>query len=198
MPKIKQVEKISVSDYLEGELKSDIKHEYVDGQVYAMAGASEQHNTISANVLTEIKNELKQAESQCKAYISDMKVKVNEFIYYYPDIVVSCHDNSDDEYYRINPALIIEVLSPSTRKKDKTEKRMYYQNMPSVKEYVLIEQDRCEIEVSRKSDNWRSLFYYPGDDINFESIGITLSVEDIYYQTGLEDLKNYLESGNDR
>ncbi len=104
--------------------------------------------------------------------------------------------NSDDEYYRASPTLIVEVLSPSTRKKDKTEKRMYYQNMLSLKEYVLIEQDRCEIEVSRKSDNWRSLFYYLGDEINFESIGISLSVEDIYYQTGLEDLKKYLESDN--
>ena len=197
MPTIKQVEKISVSDYLNGELKSDIKHEYVDGQVYAMAGASEQHNTISANILTEIKNGLKQADSHCKAYMSDMKVKVNEFIFYYPDVVVSCHDDSESEYYRTAPTLIIEVLSGSTRKKDRTEKRMYYQNMPSVKEYVLIEQDRCEIEVSRKSDNWRSLFYYLGDEINFESIGITLPVEDIYYQTGLEDLKNYLESGNE-
>lgn len=197
MPTIKQVEKISVSDYLNGELKSDIKHEYFDGRVYAMAWASEQHNTISSNVLTEIKNGLKQAKSQCKAYMSDMKVKVNELIFYYPDVVVSCQDDSENDYYRTAPILIVEVLSASTRKKDRTEKRMYYQNMPSVKEYVLIEQGRCEIEVSRRSDNWRSLFYYLGDDINFESIGITLSVEDIYYQTGLEDLKVYLESGND-
>ncbi|RKZ97374.1 MAG: Uma2 family endonuclease [Gammaproteobacteria bacterium] len=197
MSTIKQAEKIGVTDYLNSELKSDLKHEYMDGQVYAMAGASEQHNTISANILTEIKNGLKQDESQCKAYMSDMKVKVNEFIFYYPDLVVSCHDDSENEYYRTSPVLIVEVLSASTRKKDRTEKRIYYQNMPSVKEYVLIEQERCETEVSRKSDNWRSLFYYLGDDINLESIGITLSVEDIYYQTGLNDLKLYLQNGND-
>jgi Uma2 family endonuclease len=81
--------------------------------------------------------------------------------------------------------LIVEVLSESTRKKDRTEKRLYYQNIPSLHEYILIEQDKCEIEVSRRSEQWRSLFYYEGDSIDIESLGITLFIDDIYYQTDI-------------
>lgn len=179
---------ISETDYLEGELTSDIRHEYMNGQIFAMSGASEKHNIISLNTATEIKNKLKQANSDCRTYSSDMKVKATKAVFYYPDVIVSCNDESNSEYYRTNPILIVEVLSESTRKKDRTEKRIYYQNIPSLQEYILIEQDKCEIEVSRRSEQWRSLFYYEGDSIDIESLRITLLVEDIYYQTDILNL----------
>jgi Uma2 family endonuclease len=114
-----------------------------------------------------------------------MKVKESTVAtkYFYPDILVTCDpDDNDSEYYIKSSVIIVEVLSPSTKKYDLTTKKLYYLNMPTLKEYVVIEQDICRIEVFRKSDGWKIESYFLGDEITFESIDVTVSVEDIYYQ----------------
>lgn len=184
---------ISEDDYLKNELHSEIKHEFIDGCVYAMAGASDNHNKISSNVLVELKTALKKKNSACVAYIADMRLKQGSK-YYYPDVMVVCNADNKDKYNKTAPVILVEVLSDSTRKKDLTTKRFYYQNIPSLKEYVLIEQDKAEIQVCRRKEHWQSRYYYLGDEITFESIGVTISVEDIYYQVDNADVLEYLQS----
>ncbi len=183
----------SEEDYLLCEKTSDIKHEYIDGYVYAMAGASENHNVITRNVLVEMSNQLKNIGSSCKTFASDMKVRVtNKF--FYPDVMVVCDkDENDDIYYVNSPRIIVEVLSDSTRKKDTSQKRLLYFNIPSLKEYVLIEQDICQIEVFSRDKHWASDFYYLGEEVTFHSIGVSILVEDIYYQVENQNIFAYLE-----
>ncbi len=188
--------KISENDYLEGELISEVRHEYIDGTVYAMAGASTKHNLISSNILSELKNSLKQKNSPCDVFSSDMKVKISKITdsFFYPDVMVVCDaDKNDDDYYKTSPLIIVEVLSKSTRRNDFTIKMMSYFNIPGLEEYVLIEQDICQVQVYSKSKNWQSASYFLGDDITFNSISTTLSVEDIYYHVKNDDIVNYLQ-----
>ena len=192
MPLAKKTEnKVSENDYLEGELISDIKHEYIDGIVYAMSGASKNHNRISQNISRELGNLFKQIQSSCEVFSSDMKIREsnNTVKYFYPDVLVTCDtDDNENEYYTNSPVIIFEVLSKSTRKYDLTDKKLYYFNIPILEEYVVIEQDFCRIEVFKKSENWRVTSYFLGDSIHFASLDIRLSVEDIYYQVNNEDM----------
>ncbi len=194
MPLAKKVEAIiTEEDYLEGEQLSEVKHEYIDGNIYAMAGASAKHNLISGNINRELSSQLKNKKSPCDVFSSDMKVKISHLTtrFFYPDIMVVCEKNNDD-YYQHSPIIIIEVLSKSTRKHDFTTKMMSYFNIPSLEEYVLIEQDICQVTVYRKDKNWQSSSYFLGDDIHFESININISVEDIYYHIDNEEIATFL------
>lgn len=130
---------ISVEDYLADELIAKTKHEYIDGRVYAMVGASKNHESIAANVLAEVRQHLK--DTPCRPYGSDVKVKVGHNKFFYPDVMVVCEDKTDNAYYTEFPLLLVEVLSKSTRQKDETIKRIAYQSLPSLREYVLIEQN---------------------------------------------------------
>jgi len=193
--------KISVDEYLEGEILSEIKHEYIDGEVYAMAGASTKHNLISSNTLYELKSQLKQNNSFCDVFSSDMKVKVNSDIttsFYYPDVMVCCENNKGDDHYQNTPVIIVEVLSQSTRKNDYTTKMHHYFSIPSLQEYVLIEQDICQVQIYKRSDDWKSKAYFPGDEINFESINSTVSVEDIYYHVDNKDLVEFIKDKEEK
>ncbi len=180
---------ISEQDYLQGELLAETKHEYIDGQVHAMAGGSENHNLLSVNIATELKTRLK--GTPCRTFIADMKVKVGAN-FFYPDVMVVCQEDNQSEYYKTAPVIIVEVLSKSTRRFDQTDKRLRCQRIPSLEEYVLIEQDKGEIQVFSKKDQWQSFYYYLGDDITFSSLGITVRVEDIYYQVNNEDVLDFL------
>ena len=180
---------ISEDDYLQGELLAETKHEYIDGQVHAMAGGSENHNLLSVNIATELKTRLK--GTPCRIFIADMKVKVGAN-FFYPDVMVVCQEDNDSEYYKTAPVIIIEVLSKSTRRFDQTDKRLRCQRIPSLEEYVLIEQDKGEIQVFSKKDQWQSFYYYLGDNITFSSLGVTVGVEDIYYQVNNEDVLDFL------
>ena len=183
----KKTDPITETEYLEGEQLSDVRHEYMNGQVYAMVGATRNHNLISLNMAGEMKNHLK--GKPCQAFMSDMKVKVdNQF--FYPDVLVDCAENADGKsLFTENPVIIFEVLSDSTRRMDITIKFANYKKIPSLKEYVLIEQDCVNIEVFRRSDSWHGQVYLAGENITFESIGLTLSVEEIYDGVEIEDLE---------
>ncbi len=181
---------ISEENYLQGELISEIKHEYLDGQVHAMAGASRNHERIAGNIYGEIRNHLK--DKPCEPFASDMKVKAgNNF--FYPDVMVVCEEQSPHEYYTTSPVIIVEVLSKNTRRIDETTKRLAYFNIASLQEYVLIEQDIVDVELCRRGKGWVSEHFFMGDEVCFESVGLTLSVEEIYARVENEDVRTYLE-----
>lgn len=182
--------RITVEEYLQGELVSDIKHEYIDGYVYAMAGASSNHGKIASNLARELGQHLKNLP--CDVFISDFKVHVNESKFFYPDVVV-CTPENGDSYYTEKPLLIVEILSDSTQRKDRTLKRLAYQSLPSLQEYVLIEQDFVEVEVSRRSANWNSQHYFWGDEVYFESLNLKLPIAEIYRRVDNEELREFLQ-----
>ncbi len=184
-------DKISVDEYLRGEVLAESKHEYIDGEVYVMAGASENHNLLSLNLATEFKNQLK--GNPCKTFMSDMKVKVEDS-FFYPDVMVVCQEDNANDYYKTSPLIIVEVLSNTTRRFDKTHKLSAYQQIPSLEVYVLIEQNFCEIQVFRRQNHWQSAYYYLGDTITFASLNVTVAVEDIYYQVNNDDVTDFLQN----
>ncbi len=165
------------TEYLESEQTSDTKHEYIDGQTYAMAGAGSNHNRIAVNVAGEFRNHLK--GTPCETFMADMKVRLGHD-YVYPDVMVDCNPQKTDNYFADSPVVIVEVLSKSTRKTDTTVKLIRYINLPSLQEYVLIEQDIVSVQVLRKSNDWKTEYYYLGDMVSFSSIGLSLAVEEIY------------------
>ena len=179
LPKLKT--KISVEDYLEGEKVSPVKHEFVEGEVYAMAGTSDNHNRIVGEILTIISTHLR--GSKCEPFFGDIKVRVTSKVYYYPDVLVSCEEDPEDPYFRNSPILIIEVTSPSTKKIDRREKLLFYQQMPSVQEYVVVDQHKMNVEVHRRQPNGGWITYYfneKSDIVELTSIDLTIPLPDIY------------------
>lgn len=175
--------KVPAADYLNNELASPVKHEFVNGEVYAMAGGSVRHNLISGNIFAALRSHL--IDNECDVIIADVKLKTTDEAYYYPDVFVSCDNKPQSQYYREEPVLIIEVASPSTREIDRREKLRAYQQMPSVREYAIVEQDKLHIELHRRqpNGNWITYFYNDNDldvDIEFQSVGLRTNLDEIY------------------
>lgn len=181
---------ISAEEYLKGELVSDVKHELINGEVYAMAGASKNHQRIAVNISRLLGNFL--INSPCEPFSSDIKVKVGGN-FFYPDAMVVCNDQTENDYYTETPTVLVEVLSKSTRRIDETIKRVAYQSIPTLQEYLLIEQDFVDIEVCRRNEGWLPKHYFLGDQFTLESIGLSLSVEEIYHRVNNDDMMTYLQ-----
>ncbi|QUY40852.1 Uma2 family endonuclease [Acaryochloris marina] len=143
---------LSPEQYLSHEEASPIKHEYRDGEVYAMAGASDAHVTIAGNLFAILRNHIR--GSGCRVYISDMKARVNpNNRFFYPDVMVTCDDRDQaTATYKQFPSLIVEVLSASTEAFDRGDKFADYQSLESLQEYVLINAKRQRIECFRRSE----------------------------------------------
>ena len=183
MPAVKPFDYVSVENYLEGEKAASVKHEYVYGQIYAMAGASDFHNRITLNAAS-ILNEASFKHS-CVAYMSDMKVKVGKDIFYYPDIMIVCEQDSNDDYYKEKPSLIVEVLSKSTERIDKHEKLQAYLAMPSLQTYLMIDSREKLIKgYHRTESGWEERAYRETDEVGIECLEMMLGFEEIY--NGLE------------
>ena len=179
--------KISVAEYLEGEKVSAVKHEYIDGNVYAMAGTSDNHARISGNTFTALSIHLR--DSPCEPFASELKVRVAINIFYYPDILVSCEENPENPYFRNNPVLIIEITSPSTERIDDQEKLLAYQRIQSVQEYVVIDQNRINIELHHRQTDATWITYHfdeTDDEIEFQSVGLTMPISEIYRRVRFE------------
>jgi Uma2 family endonuclease len=147
---------VAVEDYLASEETSEIRHEYLGGLVYAMAGETTAHNQISQNLLINIRQHLR--DGRCKTYISDIRVNFQirgDEYFYYPDIVVTCDKRDTHERFVRFPKLIIEVSSPSTERIDRREKFFAYTSIETLEEYVLIPQKPGDFTVFRKVNNWR-------------------------------------------
>ncbi|MEL7244520.1 MAG: Uma2 family endonuclease [Cyanobacteria bacterium J06573_2] len=174
---------LTVEEYFNLEQTSEIRHEYVDGEVFAMAGASEEHNFITGNIYNLLRSHLR--GTPCRTFASDMKVKVKvqkADIFYYPDVLVTCDPNDNERYFKTSPKLIVEVLSNSTKTIDKREKRLNYQNIESLEKYVLIYQDEIKVEIYRKDSqgNWLIQTLAKEDKLHLNSIDLTLTMADIY------------------
>lgn len=173
-------EYLSLDDYLEGEREVDVRSEYVDGQVYAMVGSSELHNTVATSLCNAIERTL---PDNCRVWQSDMKVRVdlgNRHFVYYPDIMAACGENRGDPYVRDNPILIVEVLSPSTKRADLKEKFDNYIQIPSLQEYVVVSQDTPHPRIFRRRNGWQPEGFYAGERFRLESVGLEMAVEEVY------------------
>ena len=191
---------MSPEEYLEFEHNSDIKHEYIDGEVYAMAGTTKAHNTISLNLAILLREKLK--DSDCQTFMADIKVNVsNQKRFFYPDIVVTCDDNDDVNAYDVKfPKIIVEVLSESTEKFDRGKKFQYYRTIPSLQEYILVSSQEYLIECFRrtKNDLW-TLQTYEGLNaiLRIENLAIDSPLSEIYATLSFDSVSE-IQSDNDR
>lgn len=183
----------SVQEYLDVERESTTRHEYTAGIVYAMAGGSEQHNLIMGNVYASLHGQLRRR--QCTIYPSDMKVAILSVPRYtYPDISVVCGqaqflDGKRDTL--LNPTILIEVLSPSTEKQDRGPKFKQYWTIPSLREYILIDQESHRLERYARHPEKLGIFLFEvytasDDEIILDAIGCTLLLIDVYEKVVFE------------
>lgn len=146
---------VTVEEYLDGEQRSEVKHEYINGQVHEMAGASRAHNRIITNLSAALHPHLR--GGPCEAYVGDVKVRLviqQADIFYYPDVVVTCDARDTEEYFLRFPKLIVEVLSDSTERLDRGEKPLSYITLPALEEYVLVSQEEPLVTVFRRRNKW--------------------------------------------
>lgn len=165
---------------MENDNNIGIRHEYVNGLVYAMTGASRNHNRVTRRLMRLLDQHLQ--GSSCEPFQSDMKVKIqrgDDVRFYYPDVQVTCEEETD-RYYNEHPCLIMEVLSETTQRVDRTEKRLAYQMIERLQEYVLLSQDSSYLEIYRRRTEWRRESFSGSDSITLESVGLTFRVEELY------------------
>ncbi|MBB6237990.1 Uma2 family endonuclease [Pedobacter sp. AK013] len=184
----------TVEEYLEMEKPSTVKHEYYQGEIFAMSGAGDNHNEIFSNIFGEIANKLK--GTPCRPYGSDKRMNIPEnTLFTYPDISIYCNGltHSDvDEDTSILPTVIIEILSPSTKNYDKGKKFNLYKDIPSLKEYVMIDSESIWVEAHYINDeqNWVHNEHEKITDVlNFVSMGFEVALSDIYYRVRFSEKK---------
>lgn len=172
--------RISVDDYLAAEDGAEIRHEYIDGELYAMTGASRSHGLITLNLATFLRPRLR--GTACQIFTNDMKVRLkitDQDIFYYPDLVLSCDADDRATYYCMAPCLLVEVLSDSTARIDRREKFLAYQTIPSLQEYLLIEQNSRALEMHRRAQGW-ALERITEGSVRLGSLDIEVSLETLY------------------
>ncbi len=179
---------LSVAEYLELEKANDVKYEYHDGAVYAMAGGTKNHGLIGGNIFGVLWGKL--SGKGCTVMNSEIKLHIAaENSYVYPDAMVICgetEDSEDEKNAVTNPTVIIEVLSKSTSAYDRGDKFQVYRKIKSLKEYILIEQDKAKIEVFRKrGDLWQILVFEGLDaEMYIEALEVRVSLEQVYLNVG--------------
>jgi Uma2 family endonuclease len=173
---------LSVEDYLAGEPLSPVRHEYIGGAVYAMAGGSRDHNRIAVNLTAALDAHAR--GGPCEVFVNDLKVRLliqGQDIFYYPDVVLTCDPRDGDPFFLRFPRLIIEVLSDTTEATDRREKLLAYRTIPTLEEYVLVAQDRPEITFFRREDGWQPLVVRGADQVvTFVSVGLSLPLAEVY------------------
>ncbi len=180
-------------EYLAFERASlDIKHEYYDGEVFAMVGASRHHNRINMNLARELGIKSKADNFRCETFSNDMRVKISDEKYTYPDLVITCGDAQfeDNEFDTLtNPVVIIEILSDSTELFDRTKKFFNYRKIPTLQEYILVSQHECQVEkFTRQSDIWGYQSYEgPEQILTIASANCELPLSEIYLNVEFEE-----------
>jgi Uma2 family endonuclease len=178
---------LSVADYLAVEETSTVKHEYIGGEIHAMSGASTPHNRIAGNIFAALLGKLR--GGPCKVFIENVKVRLEasrEDIFYYPDVVVSCHPTGVQHQFVLLPTLVVEVLSPSTETIDRREKKLNYLQVQTLEEYILVAQDRREVTVFRRATGWvGEIFTDPASVVEFLSVKQAMTLAEIYDDVAL-------------
>lgn len=189
---------LNSAEYLDWESRSPFKHEYVDGEIYAMSGAKRRHNLIASNLIQHARSAAR--GSECQVFGSDMKVHVearNSF--YYPDLSVCCDPSDRHELYLVRPCFIVEILSPSTAAIDRREKRVSYSTLASLREYAIVDQDRMRVELYRRESEdrggaaWRGYLVSETDDVVESSclrmrLSLSQVYEDVELPSGIAEL----------
>jgi Uma2 family endonuclease len=184
---------VSEEEYLRLEAQSPIKHEYVNGEMFAMTGATLRHNVIAGNVFVALRSHLR--DTPCRAFINDVRVRVEKtHSYYYPDLLVACARGAQtidlDVVTVEDPVLVIEVLSPSTEATDRREKLLAYRTLASLSEYVLISQDEARVEIHRRRGDigWEKIEYSGPETVELASVGLQIGMREIYEGVPIEAL----------
>lgn len=168
-------------DYLEWENRQPIRHEFVRGEVFAMTGATDLHNEVSGNLYTLLRRHLR--GTPCRVFMADVKVRVETAdCGFYPDLLVTCAESDRaDRYVKRSPLLVVEVLSASTAAFDVGDKFAAYRQLDSLREYVLVDQERVRVQIYRRLDNqWLVDSVGPGERLRLESIDLECPVEAVY------------------
>ncbi len=177
--------RITEAEYLQGELASEVRHEYLGGNIHAMVGASANHNLITGNLFSTLRPQV--SGTGCQLFMADMKVrleKTGDILFYYPDLLLSCDPEDRASYYRTSPCLIVEVLSESTERIDRREKLFAYTGIDSLQSYLLLSQDRIQAELHRRADNWKARLYTEGEipiDCLNTFVPLSTIYEEIYF-----------------
>ncbi|MBH1977949.1 MAG: Uma2 family endonuclease [Comamonadaceae bacterium] len=175
----------SIQGYLDGEQATEVKHEYLAGEVVAMGGASDRHGLIAGSLHAAL---LPAARRKgCQLFMADMKVRVDhdgESYFYYPDLLLSCQpDDRESAYYRRHPCLLVEVLSPATERIDTREKLLAYRLLPSLREYLLLRQDRVHADLYQLGDDGRwqhQVLTRPDEALALRCLDMAVSLRDVY------------------
>ena len=179
---------VSIADYLAGEADARNKHEYVTGSVYAMVGASNRHNRIATNTTVAFGSQLR--GNECQTFNSDTKVRIqlkDGVRFYYPDVMVACDVNPDDDTFQDKPVVIVEVLSESTHRTDKNEKRDAYLTIESLNCYIMLEQSEIAATVYRRATDGFACENYSSvaSVIEVPEINCSLSLAEVYANVSL-------------
>jgi len=179
---------MTVEEWRELERQSEIKHEYIDGRVYAMAGGTLDHSQISNNVVRTLEDVL--GERPCRVYNSDAAARLSPTCYTYPDATVTCDERDRGRVTEVqSPRVVVEVLSDSTEARDRGKKFRSYRACPVVQEYVLVATKYQSVEVYRRTpDGWATYHEYgPGDDVELTSIAVTFPLAVLYRRTDVPE-----------
>jgi Uma2 family endonuclease len=181
---------ISPEEYLRLERQAEYKSEYLNGEIFAMSGASREHNLIAGNIVGELNQQLR--GKPCEVYPSDMRVKVTATgLYTYPDVIVVCGEPKFEDQYvdtLLNPTFLVEVLSQSTERYDRIAKTSYYRTLDSLAEHLLVAQDEVRLEqyVKQANGQWLQFEYTALDTVaDLQSITCSLALRDVYDKVSL-------------
>jgi Uma2 family endonuclease len=179
---------MSYEEYIAWESTQEMRHEFWDGEVVAMAGGTRNHNRVSGNFFKLLDNAL--ADRSCEVYIADVKVQIQpKRKYFYPDIAVTCDERDRNNAQVVAfPCLVIEVLSPSTEGYDRGFKFSQYRNFETLQEYVLVQVEQPIVEVFQRNEQGQWVFfeYAIGDRILLKSVNVEIGVSDLYRQIQFE------------
>ena len=179
-----QTQFVSIEEYLSFEMTSPAKHEYVNGQLFAMVGVSRRHARIVLNIGSRLLAAA--GDGSCEVYTNDVKLMVASTTVYYPDVIVACDEDDSDAYIVRQPCLVVEVLSPSTSGTDRREKLLAYRRIESLSEYLIVDQERRWIERHWRDDSrtwWHA--EYLNAAVPVICLGMTLALDDIYRSIAL-------------
>ncbi len=183
---------VSIGDYLEGEMVSKVKHEYLGGTIYAMAGARNVHNEIAGTFYGLLFTQLR--GKPCRPFNSDTKVRIrlpSHTRFYYPDGMVVCQGNPPDDTFQDQPVVIAEVISDDTRRIDEGEKKDAYLTIASLSAYLVIEADRPRIVVHRRGDSGFVAEVYEGVDaiVPLAAINCSIPLAELYERVNFAEAR---------
>ncbi len=180
----------TVEEYFALERTSAVRHEYIDGVVYALAGGTRAHSRLAVNLTIDLGNAL--GDGPCLVYNADMRVQLTPERYVYPDLSVACGEpgrGDGGEIFLADPTVVVEVLSPATAEYDRGDKADFYRQVTSLRDYVLVETARRLVEVRSRGAGgaWVERRYGPGEMVGLPSLGVRLAVDALYRNVELDE-----------